>query len=117
MATEYYFIKPDKKEKCYIGKHITHLEKVMNYIYTGTKSSVPRYYDSHDLMIDLIENTHFFDGDDTYDYIKEISQCLFDWINGENIYLDSDISDNYVNWKDYKETGDIIDFIEKFYNP
>ena len=48
----------------------------------------------------------------TYRDIKDFAYLLYEWCDSP-VYLSSDCSEDYELFKDYKETGSIINFCEE----
>ena len=108
MGTEYYLVKPSKREVFYLGKHIQPLECI--------HTSVASYLDVDcfsDFFLQCIDsNDGFLDDEYTYKDIKDFAYLLYEWCN-DPVYLSNDCSSDFEFWKDYKETGSIIKFCEE----
>ena len=109
MGTEYWLVKPNKKETFYLGKHIEPLECIR------LSHSTADYIDCdcfHDFLLDAIDtNDGFLDDDRPYKDIKDFVYLLYEWCN-DKVYLSNDCCDDFEIWKDYTETGSIIGFCE-----
>lgn len=108
MATEYYVVKPAKKEVYYLGKHMTcpsgmadrHYNKVATYI----------DYDCYDdFFWDFLrENYHeFVSTDYTLEKISNLIYNLYSWCEYDKVYFDNDCNDE-AEWQDWKETGSLF---------
>lgn len=110
MGTEYYLVKPDKKEVFYLGKHIEPIDCIRN------SASAADYIDVdcwNDFLLQCIEsNDGFIDDCYPYSVIKDFCYLLYEWCN-DKVYLSSDCSQDWDLFKDYKETGSIIKFCEE----
>lgn len=110
MGTEYYLVKPSKREVFYLGKHIQPMDCIRS------KASTVDYISADcfsDFLLEAIEtNDGFLDEEYTYKDIKEFVYLLYEWCDSP-VYMSSDCSSDYDLFKEYKETGSIIDFCEK----
>lgn len=110
MGTEYYLVKPSKKEIFYLGKHMTCPEGITNRTYKEDANYI-RYDCFDDFFWDFLkENAEIFYGI-TLELIKDIIYEIYEWCNDE-IYWDNDCREN-IEWSDWKETGSLIDIFER----
>lgn len=111
MGVEYYLVKPNKKEIFYLGKHVMPLEGIK------THSIVASYIEHdcfHDFFLDVIDTNDGFLGDEwKYGDVKEFAYLLYQWCENDVVYFSHDCCEDFETFKDYKETGSIIDFCEK----
>ena len=110
MGTEYYLVKPSKQETFYLGKHVQPIDCIRN------RPSAVDYIDVDcfsDFFLQIIEsNDGFLDDEYTYKDIKDFAYLLYEWCDAP-VFMSSDCSNDYELFKDYKETGSIIDFCTK----
>lgn len=111
MGTEYYLVKPDKKEIFYLGKHVNPLDCIK------ISASTADYIDCEsflDFFLDLLGNN--YDGlvgsERTLDDVREFAYQLYEWCD-DKVYFSNDCCDDFELFKDYKETGSIIKFCEE----
>ena len=121
MGTEYYLVKPDKKETFYLGKHMSCPEGIVDASRSWKSESVndcANYIDYDcwgDFFWDFLkENEYCFD-DSTLAQAKEIIYEVYNWCLSDRVCFDHDCHDN-VEWLDWKETGSLIDLFEKINN-
>ena len=117
MGTEYYIVKPDKKEIFYLGKHFSGFEGI-NTFHFKPEADYPDYEDFDDFFwLTLRENWDYFrDCDITLSEVYLIIAEIHDWCFCEKVYLDNDCSDNAKNWLNWQETGSIINLLEKVHS-
>ena len=114
MSTEYWIVKPSKKEIFYLGKHWDILDGINHWTYKQ-KAEVPTWEDWKDVVIDLVSNSYnYLSPTDTLGRINQMAYEIFEWCNGDKVYVDSDASDNAINWSSWKETGDMLKIIEDY---
>ena len=111
MGTEFYMVKPRKKEVFYLGKHVEPLDCVR------ISASTADYLDCdcfHDFFLDFLGNNPdgLVGSDRTLDDITEFAHRLYEWCD-DKVYFSNDCCDDVKLWENYKETGSIIDFCEK----
>lgn len=110
MGVEYYIVKPEKQETFYLGKHIESLDCMSVSASTANYLNVDCF---QDFLLQVIEsNDGFLDEEYSYREIKNFAYLLYGWCD-DKVYLSSDCSDDWELFKNYKETGSIIDFCEK----
>ena len=109
MGTEYWLVKPNKKEVFYLGKHVEPLECISLSASTANYLSCNCF---HDFLLDVIDtNDGFLDDSYPYSVIKEFAYFLYEWCD-DKVYFSNDCCADCALWKDYKETGSIIEFCE-----
>ena len=114
MSTEYWIVNPRKKEIFYLGKHWDSLDGINQYTYKA-KAEIPTWEDYHEVVLDLIgNNCNYLQPTDTLGRINRMAYEIFQWCYGEEVYVDSDASDNCVNWSSWDETGDMLKIIEEY---
>lgn len=102
MATEYYIVKPDKKQVFYLGKRIANLDGIPSWQHTQ-KADYCKWEYYGDVFLDIYENSSYFmEYDITINQIHDFCACIHNFCDAA-VYLDNDCSDNFVNWKDYEE--------------
>ena len=110
MGVEYYIVKPEKQEVFYLGKHIEPLDCMSISASTANYLNVSCF---QDFLLQAIEsNDGFLDEEYSYREIKNFAYTLYEWCD-DKVYLSSDCSDDWELFKNYKETGSIIDFCKK----
>ena len=119
MGTEYYLVKPEKREIFYLGKHMSCPDGIINGSYSDSlKDHVinlkPINYDCwEDFFWDFLrENSYCFENI-TLEQSKEIIYNIYEWCLDGCIYFDHDCHMNKVEWLEWKETGSLIDLFEK----
>ena len=55
---------------------------------------------------------YFRDIDLTLPQISELIFKIFDWCYTDKVYFDNDCNDHNTEWRNWKETGSVIDIIE-----
>lgn len=109
MGVEYFIVKPSKQEVFYLGKHIQAIDCMNNFHadYIGVDNF-------HEFFLEVIESNDGFLGDEyTYKDVRNFAYLLYEWCYNDPVYLSSDASPDYNIFKDYKETGSIINFCEE----
>ena len=110
MSTEYFVVKPKTKELFYLGKRISYLEKIPKWIYTK-KADYVEWEDIDDVFLDIYENSKYFlEGDMRLEQVWDVCHALFEWCDAP-VYLDNDCNDENTEWRDWKETGSVHDFL------
>lgn len=102
MGTEYYIIKPNKKQIFYLGKYITHLDGIPNRIY-NKEPAYPLWEGYHDVVQDISENCNSFLCYENLliSQVWEFCQAIYDFCDGP-VYLDSDVNDQ-IEWSNWDE--------------
>lgn len=110
MGVEYYIVKPSKQEVFYLGKHIEPIDCMSVSASTANYLNVDCF---QDFLLQVIDsNDGFLDEEYSYREIKNFVYLLYEWCD-DRVYLSSDCSSDWELFKDYKETGSIINFCEK----
>ena len=110
MGTEYYLVKPAKREVFYLGKHVEPIDCIRNSASAANYIDVDCY---SDFLLQCIESHDGF-LDDCYPYatIKDFCYLLYEWCN-DKVYMSNDCSKDFDIFKNYEETGSIIKFCEE----
>ena len=109
MGVEYFIVKPSKQEVFYLGKHIQAIDCMNNF-----HANYIKVDNFNEFFLEVIESNDGFLGDEyTYKDIKNFAYLLYEWCYNDPVYLSSDASPDYNIFKDYKETGSIINFCEE----
>ena len=119
MGTEYYIVKPEKKEVFYLGKHFSGFNKIPSMTYRASLEDAryPGYEDWHDFFWDTLqENWEYFLGCDlTLEQVFDVVHEIYEWCVSDKVILDNDCSSTASKWKDWKETEDITKLLEKIH--
>lgn len=106
MGTEYYIVKPNKKQMFYLGKRISYLE--------GISCKEPdwcTWEDYLDVFNDLHENSPYFFENDLYiKQVYDFAQAILDFCD-DKVCLDNDCSSTFSQYKDYEEIDDYTDIL------
>ena len=108
MGTEYYIVKPAKKEVYYLGKHIMCPNGIADKNYDQGATYID--YDCYDdFFWDFLkENYHeFVNTDYTLEKISNLIYNLYYWCEYDKVYFDNDCNDE-AEWQDWKETGSLF---------
>lgn len=108
MGTEYYIVKPAKKEVYYLGKHIMCPNGIADKNYDQEATYID--YDCYDdFFWDFLkENYHeFVNTDYTLEKISNLIYSLYSWCEYDKVYFDNDCNDE-AEWQDWKETGSLF---------
>ena len=109
MGVEYFIVKPSKQEVFYLGKHIQAIDCMNNF-----HADYIRVDNFNEFFLEVIESNDGFLGDEyTYKDVRDFAYLLYEWCYNDPVYLSSDASPYYNTFKDYKETGSIINFCEE----
>lgn len=110
MGTEYYVVKPSKKEIFYLGKHMNCPEGMACKTY-NSDADYMEYDCFDDFFWDFLRENYyeFATTDYTLDKISNLIHNLYIWCEYEKVYFDNDCN-NDAEWKNWKETGSL--FIE-----
>ena len=113
MATEYYIVKPNKKQLFYLGKRISYLDGIPNRAYKEADYCTWETYT--DVILDIQENSpYFLEGDLYIDQINNFCKVKYNTtfdrfqkidVKGKNIeplYLYLINNSNYLFNKDIK---------------
>ena len=110
MGTEYFLVKPSKKEYMCIGKHLNHFSGIVKWCHSG-KPKFIEYECFKDLVTDIIEETDYFTGELPFGIQQNFLYNIYEWCDAP-VYLDNDCSMN-KEWMEYKEVPGIYDFYKK----
>lgn len=103
MATEYYIVKPNKKEIFYLGKRISYLDGIPNTDYK-LEPDYTTWECWEDVLFDLESNnrSNFITPELTVGQVWDFCYALYEFCD-DKVYLDNDCSNNSKVWKDWKE--------------
>lgn len=111
MGTEYYLVKPNKKEIFYLGRRISCINGAPIWHYKK-QADYASWECLDDVLMDLYENSrYFFEEDMTFRQVWDLCYDLFDWCD-DKVYLDNDCSENASIWLDWKETGSVFNYFK-----
>ena len=120
MGTEYYLLKPEKKEVFYLGKHFSGFEEIPSMVYReGIEGATyPKYEDWNDFFWSTLKVNwdYFYPCDLTLEQVSDVIHEIYEWCISDKVILDNDCSLTAEIWKDWKETGNITETLEKMYN-
>ena len=110
MGTEYFLVKPDKKELFYLGRRISCLNGVPEWIHKQ-EAGYATWETVDDVFFDIFENSRYFlEGDMLFSEIMDICWAIYDWCDAP-VYLDNDCNDYNNEWLEWKETCSVYDYI------
>ena len=115
MGTEYYLVKPKKKEVLHLGKHFTCPFGVANRIYKNNACFIDQDNFDDFLWDFLRDNSEYFN-DLKLEDIKEILYKVYKWCSGDKIYFDNDCNDK-AEWMDWKESSSLSNIIKEIVSP
>ena len=120
MGTEYYLLKPEKKEVFYLGKHFSGFEEIPSMVYReGIEGATyPKYEDWNDFFWSTLKVNwdYFYPCDLTLEQVSDVIHEIYEWCTSDKVILDNDCSLTAEIWKDWKETGNITEILEKVHN-
>lgn len=107
MGTEYYIVKPAKKEVYYLGKHMTCPDGIVNGMYK--EANYIEYNCFEDFFWDFLkENFYEFKYTNyTLEKLSNILYNLYEWCEYDKVYFSNDCYDD-VEWINWKETGSLF---------
>ena len=114
MSTEYFVVKPEKKELFYLGKRISCFDGMATWLHKPQKAEYVKWECFDDLFLDLYENNrYFFEGVDDVPLreIWDFCYALYEWCDSP-VYLDNDCNDDNTEWREWKETESVYDYIK-----
>ena len=121
MGTEYYLVKPEKKEVFYLGKHFNGFNEIKSTTYCESldKADYPSYEDWGDFFWDTLRENwaYFLSCDLTSAQTSDVIHQIYEWCVSDKVILDNDCSKTFEIWKDWKETGDMSAILEEVHNP
>jgi hypothetical protein len=119
MGTEYYLLKPEKKETFYLGKHFTGFSNIPNATYHSIESAAyPNYEDWDDFFWNTLRENweYFLNCDLTLEQASDVIHEIYDWCVSDKVIFDNDCSSTAHIWAEWKETGDITKILERIHN-
>lgn len=116
MGTEYYLIKPEKKEVFYLAKHFNNIEGIKSATYCESTDSADylNYENYEDFFWNMLrENWEYFSTCDlTLEQVSDVVYKIYEWCASDKVILDNDCSNTCEVWKDWEETGNITSILE-----
>ena len=120
MGTEYYLLKPEKRELFYLGKHFSGFNGIPSRMYRKSiyEATYPNYEDWDEFFWDTLrENWDYFLGCElTLEQTSSVIYKIYEWCRFDKVILDNDCSISVEVWKDWKETRDITKILEDIHN-
>lgn len=113
MATEYFLVKPRKKEYYYLGKRLSEFTHIKSARY-GHKEDYHNYECFHDFVMDIIDNNDYFMesmDDETWGNITGFLYNIYEFMD-DKILLVHDCQEDFKQYDNYKEVGSIITYFE-----
>ena len=116
MGTEYYLVKPNKKEIFYLGKHMNCPEGITNAIYKD-KAEYIGYDCFDDFFWDFFKENYevFYETYFTLESIRSIIYEIYEWCQYDKVYWDNDCREK-TKWLEWKETGSLINTFSCLYS-
>ena len=103
MGTEYYLVKPSKKELYYLGKHFSYID--------GISINNPEYVEYEcfkDFLLDIMDNNiEWLPDEYTFREILDMLYAIYEWMDAP-IMLINDCTDDFKLYADYRETGTVL---------
>ena len=115
MGTEYYLVKPEKKEVLYLGKHFTCPFGVANRIYKNNACFIDQD-NFYDFLWDFLRDNSEYFNDLKLEDIKEVLYKVYDWCSGDKVYFDNDCNDK-AEWTDWPEAASLSNIIKNITKP
>lgn len=119
MGTEYYIVKPEKKEIFYLGKNFSGFDKVpsMTYRRSLNEAEYPDYEDWEEFFWSTLKENwnYFLNSDLKLAQVSGVIYQIYNWCASDKVILDHDCSETFNEWKDWKETGSITTILEKIH--
>ena len=119
MGTEYYIVKPEKKEIFYLAKHFQGFSGIPSITHrTSIKDAeYPDYEDWQEFFWDTLQTNwnYFLSSDLKLDQASGVIYQIYNWCSSDKVILDHDCSETFNEWKDWKETGDITEILERIH--
>jgi len=120
MGTEYYLLKPEKRELFYLGKHFNGFNGISSRMYRKSiyEATYPNYEDWDEFFWDTLRENwdYFLRCELTLEQTSDVIYKIYDWCKSDKVILDNDCSISVEVWKDWKETGDITKILEDIHN-
>ena len=96
MGTEYYLLKPEKKEIFYLGKHFIGFNKIpsMTYRKSISEATFPDYEEWEDFFWDTLKENwdYFLNCELTLDQAADVIYKIYEWCTYDRVILDNDCS-------------------------
>lgn len=119
MGIEYYIVKPEKREIFYLGKHFSGFESIPSMAHRKSinEAKFPDYEDWEDFFWSTLKENwnYFLNCDLKIDQVSNVLYQIYNWCASDKVILDHDCSDTFNEWKDWKETGDITEILERIH--
>ena len=110
MATEYYIVKPDKKQKFYLGRRISYLDGIPCWRHTQ-EARFPEWECWEDVVSDIQENARYFlESDLRVGQVWDFCSAIYEFCD-DKVYLDDDCNDENTEWSDYEEIDVFSDIL------
>lgn len=113
MGTEYYIVKPSTKQVFYLGRRISHLQGLCNWIFSK-EARHAEWECFEDVVFDLQENSRYFlegSSDITIGQVWDFCYQIYEFCDAP-VYMDNDCSDN-LEWREWEE----IDYLSDLLSP
>ena len=111
MGTEYYLVKPEKKEVFYLGKHFTCPFGIANRVYKNKACFIDQDCFDDFLWDFLRDNSEYFN-DLKLEDIKEALYKVYEWCSNDKVYFDNDCNDS-AEWLEWGETASLSGIIKE----
>lgn len=119
MGTEYYIVKPEKKEIFYLGKHFSGFEGIPSSTYRKSinEAEYPDYEDWEEFFWSTLKENwnYFLNSDLKLAQVSGVIYQIYNWCSSDRVILDHDCSETFNEWKDWKETGNITAILERIH--
>ena len=119
MGTEYYIVKPEKKEIFYLGKHFSGFEGIPSSTYRKSinEAEYPDYDDWEEFFWSTLKENwnYFLNCDLKIDQVSNVLYQIYNWCASDKVIFDHDCSETFNEWKDWKETGNITEILERIH--
>ena len=119
MGTEYYIVKPEKKEIFYLGKHFSGFEGIPSSTYRKSinEAEYPDYEDWEEFFWSTLKENwnYFLNCDLKIDQVSNVLYQIYNWCASDKVIFDHDCSETFNEWKDWKETGSITTILERIH--
>lgn len=113
MGTEYYLVKPEKKEIFYLGKHFYGFDGINNANYKEI-AEYPDYDCWEDFFFDTLRNNwdYFYGTELTLEEASDFIYAIYEWCRYDKVYFDNDCHDG-CEWLNWDETGSTWELFKK----
>lgn len=115
MGTEYYLVKPGKKEVFYLGKHFTCPFGMADKAYKNNACFIDQD-NFNDFLWDFLRDNSEYFNDLKLEDIKKILYKVYEWCSDDKVYFDNDCNDK-AEWTDWSETVSLSDIIKEITKP